>query len=304
MKLKRGEKKSLGMVSSLLYLSGVGLWVLSRLVRVASPLGEQHHPLELWLRTAHGATSYLALLALGYLIKSHVLPGWAARRRVVSGVGMLTVLALLLLTALIILYGSENPLRDGAITVHWVAGLLTPAYVCLHAVNRIREGNERKEKEARRLPCGRPAPDWQEASHSHRHSEDRLAGLERKLERHVRAQRLNRSDSRRKVLAALCHFPAHFTASQLIAAVGKAYPSVGSATVYRSLQVFTTAGILRETFSTGSGEKVFEVSHHTTTITSCASTATRFSSSGRRASSASRPRFWGSWSSKRPATAT
>jgi hypothetical protein len=148
MKLKRGEKKSLGTVSSLLYLSGAGLLVISRLVRVPSPLGEQHHPLEPWVRTAHGAASYLALLALGYLFKSHVLPGWAVRRRVVSGVGMLAVLALLLFTALVILYGGENALRGWAITAHWAVGLLTPAYVCLHAVNRIREGNERKEKQS------------------------------------------------------------------------------------------------------------------------------------------------------------
>ncbi len=93
----------------------------------------------------------------------------------------------------------------------------------------------------------------------------RLEVLRKKLTAYVAAKKLNQSRSRTKILDAVVQFESHFTASQLIAAVTKADPKIGAATVYRSIVFFTGAGIMRDTLSTDSGEKVYEVEstrHH------------------------------------------
>lgn len=113
------------------------------------------------------------------------------------------------------------------------------------------------------LPCGRPLPDWREAHLSTR--EKRLQKLTAILENHVKSHKLNQSSARLQVLESLVEFETHFTASDLIERVASRFPKIGPATVYRSIQVFTEAGMLRETLSTDSGEKVYEIEsaeHH------------------------------------------
>lgn len=120
-----------------------------------------------------------------------------------------------------------------------------------------------KDKKTGKLPCGRPLPDWREASHSTK--EKRLAKLKAKLNDYVTNKKLNKSTSRTQVLEALIQFETHFTATELIQRVAKAHPKIGPATVYRSIQCFYDAQIIRETLSKDSGEKVYEVEsteHH------------------------------------------
>lgn len=69
---------------------------------------------------AHGCTSVLALLAAGAALPQHLVVTWAARRNVLAGVAVVAGLALLLLTALGLLYGPEE-WRDG---VHWLHAIL------------------------------------------------------------------------------------------------------------------------------------------------------------------------------------
>jgi len=120
-----------------------------------------------------------------------------------------------------------------------------------------------ESKKTGKLPCGRPIPDWREARFGS--SDKRREQSSKKLDAYVSTQRLNRSESRLQCLEVVAAFENHFTASQLITAMARSYPRVGAATIYRSIQVFLQANILRETLSTDSGEKVYEVEsarHH------------------------------------------
>ena len=76
---------------------------------------------------------------------------------------------------------------------------------------------------------------------------------------------MKQSDSRFKILEIVADYQSHFSTAQLIAKVADTHPSVGAATVYRSIPFFVDAGILTETLATDSGEKIFEVQsarHH------------------------------------------
>lgn len=119
-----------------------------------------------------------------------------------------------------------------------------------------------KEKKGK-LPCGRPLPDWRESHHSTQ--EKRLLRLKNALNAYVSKNQLNQSTARTQVLEIVVQFESHFTATDLIERISKTHPKIGAATVYRSLQSFLSAEIIRETFSKDSGEKVYEVEsteHH------------------------------------------
>jgi Fur family ferric uptake transcriptional regulator len=118
-------------------------------------------------------------------------------------------------------------------------------------------------KKSGKLPCGRPIPDWLEAKYTT--SDKRFTLLKTKLDAFVSSQKLNKSDSRIQILEIVSQYESHFTPAELIVRVTKAYPKIGSATVYRNIQSFVQAGILRETFAKDTGEHVYEVEstkHH------------------------------------------
>ena len=72
MKITRPEKLTFGAIGTITYLSGLTLFILSWWVRVPSPIGEQHHPLEEIIRITHSSLTYIIVLTMGYLIKGHV----------------------------------------------------------------------------------------------------------------------------------------------------------------------------------------------------------------------------------------
>jgi Fur family transcriptional regulator, ferric uptake regulator len=120
--------------------------------------------------------------------------------------------------------------------------------------------NQAKKKGA--LPCGRPAPEWLETQFTDK--EHRLELLKKKLDDYVASNKLNQSDSRLQILKVVAEYESHFTAHELIERIAKISPVTGTATVYRSIQFFVQAGILRETLATESGERIYEteLNHH------------------------------------------
>ncbi len=147
MKLRGEERRGLGGTFALAYVSGVALYVLGRWVRVASAVGEQHHPAEYWTRVFHSASTYIVVIAFGYMLKGHVLPGLKAKRKMPSGIGLLGALTALIATAICILYAGENRWAPLLVQVHVVLGLVMPGMIFLHAAKRLGAKNEKRPKE-------------------------------------------------------------------------------------------------------------------------------------------------------------
>ncbi len=132
MKLPKRFKWTLYSVLSLAFISG-GLWfAFERWVRVAGPLGPDHHPAQEWFLRVHGAVAYATLLSLGYMIRIHVQPGLKGKRARTSGVPMIFYFGALILTALIQLYWTDSPFRDGSAWVHSYMGLALPVFLITH----------------------------------------------------------------------------------------------------------------------------------------------------------------------------
>lgn len=82
---------------------------------------------------AHGASAAFALLAFGAVLPSHLRAAWIARRNRISGILMLAVMTVLMVSGLLLYYGSEE-MRDGVVLTHWIVGFAALAVFMLHVM--------------------------------------------------------------------------------------------------------------------------------------------------------------------------
>ncbi len=108
-------------------LSGL-LFFLRHELRLAIPGIEAHSYLVM-----HGVSAAFALLAIGAILPGHLRVAWIARRNRLSGIVMLGVMALLMLSGLMLYYGSEE-VRDATVLTHWIVGGIVIAAFPLHLV--------------------------------------------------------------------------------------------------------------------------------------------------------------------------
>jgi len=136
MKIKNKERWALGGIGLLAYGSGLVLFILSRWIRVTTIVGEQHLPMERWIRVGHSTLTYFVVLAVGYLVKSHILPGLKQRKKRISGISILFLFGTLLGTALITLYAGEGEWVASVALIHALIGILSPLLLLGHLFNR------------------------------------------------------------------------------------------------------------------------------------------------------------------------
>ena len=110
------------------------------------------------------------------------------------------------------------------------------------------------------LPCGRPAPQASPPV-----SDEKLERWRTRLKAHLGGHSLKFSEQRWKIAKLILGTKEHFSAQEIVREVLKAYPDIGSATVYRNIKVLCDARILKETLVDADGRVVYEVfdeEHH------------------------------------------
>jgi len=116
----------------LLWVSGLG-WVVSHYVLAGhSEFGDAPHPSELWWLRVHGAAMLAFLIALGIMIPLHMTPNWRRRANRRSGVLMLLVVGILVLTGYGLYYVGDESSRPWISAVHWIVGLGAAGVLVAH----------------------------------------------------------------------------------------------------------------------------------------------------------------------------
>jgi len=107
------------------------LWIVFHyFVTVPSEFGEHRHPLETWWLRLHGAAAMAFLVVFGTLFSVHIRGAWRLRRNRVTGVVMLSLASLLVVSGYGLYYSGEETLRQWTSVVHWIIGLAAlPAFV-------------------------------------------------------------------------------------------------------------------------------------------------------------------------------
>lgn len=120
-------------VLGLLWASGVGWLVFHYFLREVGEFGALPHPLEAWWLRLHGAAAFAGLWLLGLLWVVHLVPGWNARRRW-SGIVLVVLLALLVVSGYLLYYAGGEQAREVIALVHWLLGLALPLPLLWHGL--------------------------------------------------------------------------------------------------------------------------------------------------------------------------
>ncbi len=90
-----------------------------------------------WIATAlmvHGGAAMAALLLLGALGEIHIRRAWRANRNRATGILMVLVNGLLVVSALALYYSGSETLRPWISAIHITGGLALPLLIALHIV--------------------------------------------------------------------------------------------------------------------------------------------------------------------------
>ena len=126
-KMPRWQRWTFWLVMSTCCLSGICYLVGSEFLTSLSILTSRK------VITTHGVTACLAVFVFGTISMGHIRLGWILRKNKATGIGNIATLSLMVLTGLGLYYGSEE-IRDLAVLLHWIAGLMFLPALTLHVV--------------------------------------------------------------------------------------------------------------------------------------------------------------------------
>ncbi|HJT05999.1 MAG TPA: hypothetical protein VJ747_03685 [Stellaceae bacterium] len=138
-------------VVGLLFGTGAAWFAVDRLKEIG-PGTERWQAASAWLLMLHGGAAMVFLLLLGGLIALHARIGWRLGNNRVSGSIMLTLNAVLVVTAFGLYYAGSETLRAWTSDIHIAVGLGFPALLAVHAVLGRRAVRAAREAAMDRAP--------------------------------------------------------------------------------------------------------------------------------------------------------
>jgi hypothetical protein len=107
----------------LLWLSGGAWLVLRYFFQSTTDFGAAPHPWQPWLMMIHGVVAAPVLFLFGWVAGAHIGECWKRRVKRVSGILLITLIALLALTGLGSYYLISEPARQSVALIHEIAGV-------------------------------------------------------------------------------------------------------------------------------------------------------------------------------------
>lgn len=131
------------------FASGTLWFSLHRWGQSEGEFGPEPTSLEPWLIKIHGASAFLALIGLGYLLATHVHVAWRTRLNRFFGLTLLIVIIALGLSGYVLYYGQGEALHEITRWVHLMLGLLLPLTLALHVWRGHRDRTRRASSRQR-----------------------------------------------------------------------------------------------------------------------------------------------------------
>jgi hypothetical protein len=128
------HKRILYLSLGVLWLSGLFWLYLKYFGQVQGAFGPQSSPWQPVSMRIHGALAMVFLVLFGTLLTQHVPWGWTQRQQRSSGVSLLVICGVLIVTGWGLYYLVDAGIRHWVSLIHWVVGLLFPAIVALHVI--------------------------------------------------------------------------------------------------------------------------------------------------------------------------
>ncbi len=132
MRLSRRHELWLYAIGVLIFVSGLG-WLWDHYLFAGSAdFWEAHAAFEPWWLRLHGAAAMAGLAALGSLLPGHIARAWRSRTNYRSGLLMLSIAVLLVVTGYGLYYAGNEETRPWISMVHWLVGVVAVAGLLVH----------------------------------------------------------------------------------------------------------------------------------------------------------------------------
>ncbi len=131
------HRRSLYSICAVLFVTGC-LWAVLHYLPGVLGMDERTSMADAALAMkVHGAAAMLALVLVGAVLPRHVNHGLKNSLNKPSGIGMLSVLAMLAVTGYFLYYAGSETFRSMNSWAHLMAGLALPAVVAVHVLRRV-----------------------------------------------------------------------------------------------------------------------------------------------------------------------
>ena len=131
-RIGKAYRRTVNSIVAGLWATGALWLVYHYLLRQPGEFGPETHSLEPWWLRLHGAFAFGTLWSIGLLSASHLLNGWASRRRRWSGSTLLATAIVLSLSGYLLYYAGDEGLRAVTSVLHWGLGLAAPLAFAWH----------------------------------------------------------------------------------------------------------------------------------------------------------------------------
>jgi cytochrome c biogenesis protein CcdA len=135
-RLASWQKWLLIISGSALLLTGAAWLLLHHFGQVEGEFGPEINPLEPWMLRLHGLALIPALLGFGGLFIAHIPKGWRDHRQRWIGLGLTSLVGLLIITGYLLYYAGGDDFRGWVSLIHWVMGLAVPLLFIWHYARR------------------------------------------------------------------------------------------------------------------------------------------------------------------------
>ena len=132
-RLSRRHERWIYAVGAVLFLSGAGWLVAHYFFPAASEFGEARNASEPWWLRAHGAAAMAFLIVFGSLFPAHIVPAWRRLKNRRSGMMMIALVSVLILTGYCLYYLGGERTRPWISLIHWSVGILCAGGLWAHA---------------------------------------------------------------------------------------------------------------------------------------------------------------------------
>jgi hypothetical protein len=137
MKFSRPFKVFLYAILLGLYFSGVAVWALDLWGKVDHGFGPEPAVSQIWFLRGHSVTGLIFFVLFGYLLHSHMRPGWKSRRKVKSGLLMVSPVVFLMLTVPGLFYLTDDGQKHIVAIIHTYVGLIVFLPFFLHLWTKV-----------------------------------------------------------------------------------------------------------------------------------------------------------------------
>ena len=114
------------------WCSGSSFFVLKTWFVVEGEFGPVKHAWQFPALQLHGATAFLMMITLGFLLGAHVQHAWALGRHRKRGLALIILTSALIISAYLLYYIAQDGLREAIGYIHLAIGLSLPIALLLH----------------------------------------------------------------------------------------------------------------------------------------------------------------------------